>query len=147
MCVLGGKKCSFLARFGMLCFLETPIFRFAILPYYWWYNKRNTINSPLIKVTHNPISKFLFLPVVIEWNQLLQNNQYLEILKIYKNTLLKFTLSFVNNFFNCCNSKWVKGALQGLIQLLATESPLKIMKNAFHFLLEALFVLKIFLNF
>ena len=32
----------------------------------------------------------------------------------------------------------------GLRQLLATESPLKMMKNAFHFILKALFVLKIF---
>ena len=38
----------------------------------------------------------------------------------------------------------VKGALSGLRQILATESPLKMMKNAFYFTLIALFVLKIF---
>ena len=38
----------------------------------------------------------------------------------------------------------LKGALSGLIQVLATESPLKMMKNAFYFTLKALFVLKIF---
>ena len=38
----------------------------------------------------------------------------------------------------------VKGALSGLIQFLATESPLKMMKNTFAFTLKALFVLKIF---
>ena len=38
----------------------------------------------------------------------------------------------------------VKGAPSGLGQFLATESPLKIMKNAFYFTLKALFVLKIF---
>ena len=38
----------------------------------------------------------------------------------------------------------VKGALSGLRQLLATESPLKITKNAFYFTSKALFVLKIF---
>ena len=37
-----------------------------------------------------------------------------------------------------------KGALSGLRQLLANESPLKLMKNAFYFTLKALFVLKIF---
>ena len=37
-----------------------------------------------------------------------------------------------------------KGALWGLRQFLATESPLKMMKNAFYFTLKALFVLKIF---
>ena len=38
----------------------------------------------------------------------------------------------------------VKGALSGLIQFLATESPLKMMKNGFDFTVKALFVLKIF---
>ena len=37
----------------------------------------------------------------------------------------------------------VKGALSGLRQFLTTESPLKIMKKAFYFTWEALFVLKI----
>ena len=38
----------------------------------------------------------------------------------------------------------LKGALSGLRQFLATESPLKMMKKAFYFTSEALFVLKIF---
>ena len=38
----------------------------------------------------------------------------------------------------------IKGALSGLKQVLATESPLKIMKNAFYFTSKALFVLQIF---
>ena len=29
-----GKKCSFSGRFGVLCFLETPVLRFALLPRY-----------------------------------------------------------------------------------------------------------------
>ena len=33
----------------------------------------------------------------------------------------------------------IKGALSGLRQFLATESPLKIMRNAFHFTIKALF--------
>ena len=37
-----------------------------------------------------------------------------------------------------------KGALSGLKQILAIESPLKMMKNAFYFTSKALFVLKIF---
>ena len=36
-----------------------------------------------------------------------------------------------------------KGALSGLKIFLATESSLKMMKNAFYFTLKALFVLKI----
>ena len=37
-----------------------------------------------------------------------------------------------------------KGALSGLRQFLATESPLKMMKNIFYFNSKAHFVLKIF---
>ena len=33
--VLGGKKCSFFGKFDVLSFLETPVLRFALLPYYW----------------------------------------------------------------------------------------------------------------
>ena len=34
VCVSGGKKCSFFGKFGLLCFLETHLLRFALLPYY-----------------------------------------------------------------------------------------------------------------
>ena len=37
-----------------------------------------------------------------------------------------------------------KGSLSGFRQFLATESPLKVMKNAFYFTVRALFILKIF---
>ena len=40
VCVSGGKKCSFFEKFGVLCFLETPVLRFALLP----YNQRCMIN-------------------------------------------------------------------------------------------------------
>ena len=32
VCVSGCKKCSFFEKFSLLCFLETPILRFALLP-------------------------------------------------------------------------------------------------------------------
>ena len=34
VCVSEGKKCSFLGKFGVLCFLGTPVLRFALLLYY-----------------------------------------------------------------------------------------------------------------
>ena len=37
-----------------------------------------------------------------------------------------------------------KGELSGLTQFLATESPLKLMRNAFYFTSKSLFILKIF---
>ena len=33
VCVSGGKKCLFFGKFGVLCFLETPVLRFANLPH------------------------------------------------------------------------------------------------------------------
>ena len=41
------------------------------------------------------------------------------------------------------NPRNIKGALSALRQFLATERPLKMMKNAFYVTLKALFVLKI----
>ena len=38
---------------------------------------------------------------------------------------------------------YIKGALLGLRQFLLTESPLKMMENAFYFIVKALFVLKV----
>ena len=46
-------------------------------------------------------------------------------------------------WLNECPIKF-NGGLSGLRQFLATESPLKMMKNAFYFTRKALFVLKIF---
>ena len=50
------------------------------------------------------------------------------------------------NIFNTDNSNiaYIKGSLSGLRQFLATKSFLKMMKSAFYFTSEALFVLKIF---
>ena len=49
-----------------------------------------------------------------------------------------------NIFINDWSFFALKGALSGLRQFLATECPLKMIKNAFYFTLKALFVLKIF---
>ena len=54
---------------------------------------------------------------------------------------------FSDAFRGCRNgtwAKWVKGALLGLGQFLAIESPLKSRKIYFYFTSKALFVLKIF---
>ena len=34
LCISGGKKCLFFGKFVVLYFLETPVLRFALLPYY-----------------------------------------------------------------------------------------------------------------
>ena len=44
LCVSLGKKCLFFGKFGVLCFLVTPVLRFASLPYYrrfWQWIQEN----------------------------------------------------------------------------------------------------------
>ena len=55
-----------------------------------------------------------------------------ELLIVYSNNILLVVHLFL------------KGALSGLRQFLANESPSKMMKDAFYFTLKALSVLKIF---
>ena len=54
----------------------------------------------------------------------------------------------VSNFekiiFAMLPKKWIKGALSGLRQFLAIESPLKMMKNVFYFTSKVIFIRKIF---
>ena len=45
VCVTGGKKCSFFGKSGVLCFLETPVLRFALLPYYPMNQNGNARNN------------------------------------------------------------------------------------------------------
>ena len=52
--------------------------------------------------------------------------------------------TIVNPLLSIKRSYILKGALSSLKQYLAIESPLKMMKNAFHFTSKAFFVLKIF---
>ena len=51
---------------------------------------------------------------------------------------------FVTPVLQVVSIKWEKGRLSGLRQFLATESSLKMVKNAFYFTLKAFFILKIF---
>ena len=54
VCVSGGKKCSFFGKFGVLCFLEIPVLKFALLPYYRpIVNSRNLKTSRQIKSMEN----------------------------------------------------------------------------------------------
>ena len=53
VCVSGGKKCSVFGKFGLLWFLETPVFRFAFLPYYRRVRKiRRTKIELRVKAKH-----------------------------------------------------------------------------------------------
>ena len=52
--------------------------------------------------------------------------------------------SFLTKTQNFRKNRNIKGALSGVRQFLATENPLKMIKNVFYFTLKTLFVLKIF---
>ena len=49
VCVSEGKKCSFFGKFGVLCFLEKLVLRFALLPYYPQLPKKSSITLPIKK--------------------------------------------------------------------------------------------------
>ena len=49
VCVSGGKKCSFFGKFGLLCFLETPVLRFVLSPHYQRISEITNIHKYLIK--------------------------------------------------------------------------------------------------
>ena len=53
VCVSGGKKCLFFGNFSVLCFLETSVLRFTLLPYYQRYEPhhlRSSINLAMHKI-------------------------------------------------------------------------------------------------
>ena len=47
VCVSGRKKCSFFGKFGVLCFLETLVSRFALLPQFQSLNHYTKDNVDL----------------------------------------------------------------------------------------------------
>ena len=115
---------------------------------FWWLNKWYA------KLVVKKISCFLFCQYIL--SILLFANIYY----LYYNQLFHFIIYiyiyilFAKCFIHSlCRKLWNtteifvrlknKGALC-LKQFLATESPLKMMKNAFYFTLKSLFVLKIF---
>ena len=77
----------------------------------------------------------------IYWFYSLQN---LAFSKAFVGKTVIVSEAFAANYNNRQSSNNLKGALSGLIQFLATESPLKMMNNAFYFISKAHFVLKIF---
>ena len=57
------KKCSFLGKFGMLCFLVTPVLRFALSPYY-----RRIVNASraVVFLFVFPVEQICFFDFVIK---------------------------------------------------------------------------------
>ena len=91
---------------------------------------------------HSRLSSNPVLQAIIKY----RDHPNINIIKCYSQRFQSFYFSVVdkNTGIKKIEKASVKGALSGLIQLLATESPLKMMKNLLHFTSKSLFVLKIF---
>ena len=64
------KKCSFFRILGMLCFLETPVLRFALLPYYrrdslWDFYLWSPENNDLLKLNQMIVNPKMFQAIFI----------------------------------------------------------------------------------
>ena len=63
MYVSGGKKCSFLGKFDVLCFLATPVVRLALLLYYRQSHSDGTLHGSFLQ-DHKVIEQRL---TQVEW--------------------------------------------------------------------------------
>ena len=61
----GVKKCSFFGKFGVLGFPETPVLRFALLPYYRQFTSRKFCNSTLFGNSFQ--RNFMSLLKLVNW--------------------------------------------------------------------------------
>ena len=69
--VSGSKNCSFFGKFGVLCFLETSVLRFTLLPYYrriaLYENMAQALsaNNAFVKVVLSWKEIFYFFPIFL----------------------------------------------------------------------------------
>ena len=56
VCVSEGKKCLFYGNVGALCFLETPVLKFVLLPYYRRYRVHPNLANTIPKVINDPVA-------------------------------------------------------------------------------------------
>ena len=91
---------------------------------------------------HSRLSSNPVLQAIIKY----RDHPNINIIKRYSQRFQSFYFSVVDKNIGIkkIEKVSVKSALSGLRQLLATERPLKIMKNLLHFTSKSLFVLKIF---
>ena len=91
---------------------------------------------------HSRLSSNPVLQAIIKY----RDHPNINIIKRYSQSFQSFYFSVVDKNIGIkkIEKVSVKSALSGLRQLLATESPLKMMKNLLHFTSKSLFVLKIF---
>ena len=111
--------------------------RYKVLTNFLMYSYPvNILMFCITKITKN-INSSAFYPAKIFFF-FFQKQDWISV--AYKHFIKKFMCSSSLQK-KCWNG--FKGTLSGMRQFLATEGPLKVMKNAFYFTLEPLFVLQI----
>ena len=105
VCVSEGKKCLFFGNFGVLCFLETLVLRFALLPYY----RRKFLNLHSDFVDYKSFSNEGFR------ESLLENLKG----KLSENSDKNFS-----NFINTCNT-----GLDKQLRKKTNSSKIRVMKT------------------
>ena len=128
MCVSGGKKCSFFGKFALLCFLETLVLRFAILPYdrrfISGYQSLSIINSLIVVYNSNyrlenyesfsGVSRIL---LNIQDGAFSENNELVKTITIFTNCAIvdvwqgsKYALNLIgiNVIFHLCRILWLE---------------------------------------
>ena len=129
VCVSGGKKCSLFGKFVVFCFLETPVLRFAILPYH-----QRTIGYCRYRIT---LSLLHFCPFPANIYLLKVNNRnirkkceiysklkYVQNTSILNSLYLHCDFYFFDNFYICQTLKFT--IWDALIRIL----PLPLKKNS-----------------
>ena len=59
VCVSEGKKCLFYGKVGALCFLEIPVLKFVLLPYYRRYRVHPNLANTIPKVINDPVAGYV----------------------------------------------------------------------------------------
>ena len=59
VCVSGDKKYLFYGKVGGLFFLETPVLKFVLLPYYRRYRVHPNLANTIPKVINDPVAGYV----------------------------------------------------------------------------------------
>ena len=95
VCVSWGEKCSFFGKFDVLCFLEAPVLRFALLPYYrriqYFQNLSHTTKNLLLFT----VVKLWTPPLLMSFKIVWLLHKCLESMTL---AATKLQMTFYNNF-------------------------------------------------
>ena len=98
VCVSGGKKCCFFGKFGVRCFLETPVLRFALLPYYRRTIFAKTSSYMFDWIVNTPMSS---------WNKSGHSCNLILLLRQFGKCMFKYDIKNTRTCVKYCDT-WVQ---------------------------------------